>query len=59
MKYTFELITSFYKINIGPVAQTGRALPLQGRGPGFKSRWVHLILYVFLFVQHCFFMKFV
>ena len=47
MIYTFELFTSFYKINIGPVAQTGRALPLQGRGPGFKSRWVHLILYVF------------
>ena len=27
----------------GPVAQTGRALPLQGRGPGFKSRWVHFM----------------
>ena len=25
----------------GPVAQTGRAPPLQGGGPGFKSRWVH------------------
>ena len=42
-------LSIFYKINIGPVAQTGRALPLQGRGPGFKSRWVHLILYVFFY----------
>ena len=30
-------------LQYGPVAQTGRALPLQGRGPGFKSRWVHFI----------------
>lgn len=29
----------------GPVAQTGRAPPLQGGGPGFKSRWVHLLFY--------------
>ena len=28
--------------NGGPVAQSGRALPLQGGGPGFKSRRVHL-----------------
>ena len=33
--------TSTRSIFLGPVAQTGRALPLQGRGPGFKSRWVH------------------
>ena len=26
-------------------SSVGRALPLQGRGPGFKSRWVHLILF--------------
>lgn len=31
----------------GPVAQTGRALPLQGRGPGFKSRWVHFCMFLF------------
>ena len=46
----------------GPVAQTGRALPLQGRGPGFKSRWVHLSYFEYFdkklifsfFVQHLF-----
>lgn len=26
---------------VGPVAQSGRAPPLQGGGPGFKSRRVH------------------
>ena len=35
----------------GPVAQTGRALPLQGRGPGFKSRWVHFYSYVIIFAM--------
>ena len=44
----------------GPVAQTGRALPLQGRGPGFKSRWVHLntIMY-FIISAALFLLKFV
>ena len=31
----------------GPVAQTGRAPPLQGGGPGFKSRWVHPFSYYY------------
>ena len=37
----------------GPVAQTGRALPLQGRGPGFKSRWVHLCEGMIFFLIIC------
>ena len=49
--------------SVGPVAQTGRALPLQGRGPGFKSRWVHYFFFLvsiyingwyFFYVQHLF-----
>jgi hypothetical protein len=55
------------RLFVGPVAQTGRALPLQGRGPGFKSRWVHffslgwkvlsfgLVEENYLFVQHLMF----
>ena len=39
--------TSTRSIFLGPVAQTGRALPLQGRGPGFKSRWVHFSILSF------------
>ena len=38
-------------LKYGPVAQTGRALPLQGRGPGFKSRWVHFYSYVIIFAM--------
>ena len=46
-------------LKYGPVAQTGRALPLQGRGPGFKSRWVHLIFFEYvkiklIFLLFCF-----
>ena len=40
--HSLELMNYVLQNQYGPVAQTGRALPLQGRGPGFKSRWVHL-----------------
>ena len=49
-------LSIFYKINIGPVAQTGRALPLQGRGPGFKSRWVHFNTLCIIFIRAALFL---
>ena len=33
----------------GPVAQPGRAPPLQGGGLGFKSRQVHIIIFINFF----------
>lgn len=37
------LIHELSLVLFGPVAQTGRAPALQAGGPGFKSRWVHLL----------------
>ena len=57
MIYTIELITSFLQNQyFGPVAQTGRALPLQGRGPGFKSRWVHLNTFMYFIISAALFL---
>jgi hypothetical protein len=41
------------QIIYGPVAQPGRAPPLQGGGPGFKSRWVHPYCYYYIYYYWC------
>ena len=32
-----------FSTKFGAIAQSGRAAPLQGEGPGFKSLWLHQI----------------
>ena len=53
MQWAYRLLSNSYGIRrihspimhsqYGPIDQLGRSLPSQGRGRGFKSRWVHFL----------------
>ncbi len=38
-----EDVVQAFSPTCGPIDQSGRSLPSQGRGRGFESRWVHFL----------------